>query len=87
MKKPNRFTVYTTDPKGAKSVEYTTYLNTTHYQYLEGKGYTVQIWEDTRYKARERLYRLWLYHNDRDKYIKKYFTGVYSGYDGPILTF
>ena len=77
MKKPNKFTVYITDPEGIRIVEETTFLNTTYYLLLEQKGYSIQIWEDTRYKARERLYRI--------------MTGkkksVYSGFSGAILNF
>ena len=77
MKKPNKFTVYITDPEGIRIVEETTFLNTTYYLLLEQKGYSIQIWEDTRYKARERLYRI----------VTGKKKSVYNGFSGAILNF
>jgi hypothetical protein len=81
MNRPREFSVFITDPDGERRIEECDrpLLHSWH-DFLNGRGYKVAIYIDTRYKARLRLYRIYLYHTNKELY--KRFIGRKSVFHG-----
>jgi hypothetical protein len=91
MNRPGEFSVFITAPDGERTIEEEDApLLHSWYDFLKGKGYKVVIYRDTRYKARLRLYRIYLYHTNKELYEKfvsgkSVFYGTEIGKTIPIL--
>lgn len=91
MQRPKKYSVFITDPNGKRTIEDTNMLFHSYYDFLKRKGCKVEIYIDTRYNARCRLYRIHLYHTDREQYEKEFKRSIYHGTEIgktiPILNF